>query len=99
MTASEYLAWERLQPERHEYLHGEVFRMAGGSLRHNALSAAIIRDLGVVTRGTQCRVLTSDQRIVTWAGEHYVYADASLVCGVVELAEGTTPPTCSPTRR
>lgn len=95
-TASEYLAWERVQPERHEDLHGEVFRMAGGSLRHNALSAAVIRDLGVVTRGTQCRVLTSDQRIMTWAGEHYVYADASLVCGAVELAEGTTDVLANP---
>ncbi|MCA9705552.1 MAG: Uma2 family endonuclease [Myxococcales bacterium] len=47
MTASEYLAWERAQPERHEYCRGEVFSMAGGSPRHNALSAAIIRDLRV----------------------------------------------------
>lgn len=89
MTASEYLAWERIQPERHEYFRGEVFLMAGGSPRHNALAAAIIRDLGNATRGTPCRVLTSDQRIVTRPGEHYVYADASLVCGAFELAEGT----------
>jgi len=90
MTASEYLAWERMQPERHEYFRGEVFRMAGGSLRHNALAAAIIRDLGMATRGTPCRVLTSDQRIVTWPGERYVYADASLIYGPFELAEGTS---------
>jgi Uma2 family endonuclease len=96
MTASEYLAWERTQPERHEYFRGEVFRMAGGSPRHNALAAAIIRDLGVTTRGTPCRVLTSDQRIVTWPGERYVYADASLVCGSVELAEGTTDVLANP---
>jgi len=24
MTATEYLAWEREQPERHEFVHGEV---------------------------------------------------------------------------
>lgn len=96
MTASEYLAWERMQPERHEYFRGEVFLMAGGSPRHNVLSAAIIRDLGNATRGTPCRVLTSDQRIVTRSGEHYVYADASLVCGAFELAEGTNDVLANP---
>ncbi|MEX1366728.1 MAG: Uma2 family endonuclease [Nannocystaceae bacterium] len=96
MSASEYLAWERLQLERHEYLRGEVFAMAGGSPRHNALSAAVIRDLGLAVRGSDCRVLTSDQRIVVWPGEHYVYADASLVCGAFELAEGTSDVLANP---
>ncbi len=36
MTAVEYLAWEREQRDKHEYYHGEVFAMAGGSPRHNA---------------------------------------------------------------
>lgn len=96
MTASEYLAWERTQRERHEYFRGETFLMAGGSPRHNALAAVIIRDLGMATRGTPCRVLTSDQRIVTWPREHYVYADASLVCGTFELAEDTNDVLANP---
>lgn len=96
MTASDFLAWERSQPDRHEYHRGEVFLMAGGTPRHNALCAAIIRDLGVAARGSGCRVLTSDQRIVTWLGEHYVYADASLVCGSFELAEDTTDVLANP---
>lgn len=89
MSASEYLAWERTQSERHEYFHGEVFAMAGGSPRHNALCAAIIGDLRAELRGGPCRVLTSDQRIIARGGEHYVYPDVSVVCGPVELAEGT----------
>jgi Uma2 family endonuclease len=96
MTASEYLAWERVQADRHEYYLGEVFLMAGGSPRHNALSAAILRDLGVAARGSACRALTSDQRIVARAGERYVYADATLVCGPLELDEGTTDVLANP---
>jgi hypothetical protein len=64
--------------------------MAGGSPRHNALSAAIVRDVGAVVRGSKCRVLSSDQRIVLSPGERYVYADVSLVCGQLELAAGTS---------
>ena len=96
MTASEYLAWEREQPERHEYWRGEVFAMAGGSPRHNALTAALARDVGAAMRGSKCRVLSSDQRIVVWPGERYVYADASLVCGGFELAEGTSDVLANP---
>src|SRR5436190_12138762 len=31
VTAAEYLAWEREQPAKHEFFHGEVFAMAGGT--------------------------------------------------------------------
>jgi len=97
MTASEYLAWEREQPERHGFLRGEVFAMAGGSPRHNALIAAVLRDLGNAFFGGPCRVLSSDQRIVAREGEHYVYADASVVCGRMELAAGTKDALANPT--
>jgi Uma2 family endonuclease len=89
MTASEYLAWERVQPHRHEFVHGEVFDMSGGSPRHAALIAAVTIELGNAHRGGRCRVLSTDQRIVAQDGEHYVYADASVVCGPMQLAEGT----------
>ncbi len=96
MTPSEYLAWEREQLERHEYCRGEVFAMAGGSPRHNALSAALARDVGVAVRGSKCRVLSSDQRIVVWPGDRYVYADASLVCGPFEPAADTSDVLANP---
>jgi Uma2 family endonuclease len=96
MTPSEYLAWEREQVDRHEYYRGEVFAMAGGSPRHNALTAAIARDVGAAVRGSTCRVLGPDQRIAAWPGERYVYADASVVCGRFELAERTTDVLANP---
>jgi len=35
MSASDDLAWERTQLDRHEFHLGEVFAMAGASLRHD----------------------------------------------------------------
>jgi Uma2 family endonuclease len=29
MSPAEYLSWEREQPERHQYIDGEIFAMAG----------------------------------------------------------------------
>jgi Uma2 family endonuclease len=96
MSAAQYLAWELDQTERHEFFRGEVFAMAGGTPRHNALSAAVTIELGIALRGGPCRVLSADQRIVAREGEHYVYADASVVCGALELAPGTTDVLANP---
>jgi Uma2 family endonuclease len=86
MTAEEYLAWERAQPTKHEFFHGEVFAMAGGSPRHNALCGRVIafasREL------PRCVVLTSDQRVTMASRGRYVYPDVSIVCGGVEIEAG-----------
>src|SRR5262245_24026982 len=83
MTADEYLAWEREQPTKHEFFHGEVFAMAGGSPRHNALCARIIAFAsGALPR---CFVLTSDQRVTMVSQGRYAYPDVSIVCGNLEI--------------
>ncbi len=83
MTADEYLAWEREQPTKHEFFHGEVFAMAGGSPRHNALCGRII---AFASRALpRCVVLTSDQRVTMANHGRYVYPDVSIVCGGLEI--------------
>lgn len=96
MTAAEYLAWERDQPDRHEYHLGEVFALAGGSPRHNFLSGAMIAELRGALRGKGCHVLTSDQRISAEPGQRYVYADSVVVCGTMKTEPGTTDVLASP---
>ena len=97
MTALEFLAWERAQDDRHEWFDGEVYAMAGGSVRHSALGAACIIALGNALRGSACRVLSSDQKLAARAGRHFVYADASAMCGARELEPGTTDVIANPT--
>lgn len=81
MSAAEYLAWERQQPEKHELHDGEVFAMAGGSQRHNFLAVAVSAELRGALRGGDGRVFSSDQRIAAPSGERYVYADCVVACG------------------
>jgi Uma2 family endonuclease len=88
ITAAEYLAWEREQPDKHEYDRGEVFAMAGASPRHNFLSAAVLGELRTATRGLGCSALTSDQRTALIPGERYVYPDAVIVCGEMRTEAG-----------
>ena len=96
LSGAEYLAWERLQPVRHEFFDGEVFAMAGGSLRHNTLCANVIAALSGVLRSRGCIVTTSDQRVRAGVGERYVYPDVSVTCGPVVLAEGTSDVLANP---
>lgn len=96
MSATAYLAWERDQTDRHEFLDGEVVAMAGGSPRHNMLGLAVGSELRAAVRGGPCRVFSSVQRIVAREGEQYVYADASMVCGAIELSPGTSDVLANP---
>jgi Uma2 family endonuclease len=96
MTPGEYLAWEREQPDKHEYHLGEVFAMAGGSPRHNFLSGAMVAELRAALRSKGCYPLTSDQRISARQGERYVYADAVVVCGAARMEPGTSDVLANP---
>ena len=70
---------------RHEYLHGEIYGMAGGSPDHAALAAAVIGLLRNQLPPT-CRVFTSDLRIRIAKTGLSTYADATVVCGRTERA-------------
>jgi Uma2 family endonuclease len=80
MSAPEYLAWEADQPERHDYYHGEVFAMAGGSDAHNTASLNVASALKSHLRGTPCRVFMSDMRLELAHNSHYSYPDVFVTC-------------------
>ena len=92
MTEEEYLAWEELQDEKHEFVDGrpelrslrkwpdETEAMAGGRLRHSTISANIIGALIGRLRGGQCRALTSDIKVRSRSGR-FRYPDVTVNCG------------------
>ena len=83
-TEEEYLARERASLDRHEYVDRRIVAMAGGSPRHNFISAnvaAVLRSL----LGGRCRAFSSDQRIFVPATGLYTYPDVAVVCGPPEL--------------
>jgi Uma2 family endonuclease len=84
MSYAEYLAAEQRSEVRHEYLHGEVSAMAGGTPLHAALAAALIQHLGNALRGKPCRVYSSDLRVRIRETGLTTYPDLSVVCGKLE---------------
>lgn len=84
-TAREYLDAERDAETLHILWDGEVFEAMGATPAHNAIVAAVLRELGVRLRGTTCRPFASQQRVKIPVRDCYVYPDASVVCGSMEV--------------
>ncbi len=83
-TFAEYVELERTSEVKHEYVNGEIFAMAGGTLEHSQLAANVIRELGAQLRGRPCVVFTSDARVRVLATGLATYPDVSVVCGALE---------------
>lgn len=84
-TFAEYLEIEQLSREvKHEYVGGEVFAMAGGTVEHAALATALAGLLFDHLRGGPCRAYSSDLRIRIRAAEVATYADLAVVCDPIE---------------
>jgi Uma2 family endonuclease len=85
-TADEYLAWERAQPERHEYIDGEVFAMAGGEDRNATVALNLAIALRQHLDGGPCRVYVSEVRLHVAASNAYFYPDLMVTCDAADAA-------------
>lgn len=85
-TAADYLAWEAVQPERHEYLDGEVFAMAGAEDRHVTVAGNLYIALRQHLAGSPCRTFMSDMRLQVAAANSYFYPDVLVTCSPLDLA-------------
>lgn len=81
----EYLLLERESPIRHEFLNGEVWAMAGGSLDHSAIAVNVTTLLRTALGERRCRVFNTDLRIRVKETGLATYPDASVICGRAEL--------------
>jgi Uma2 family endonuclease len=79
-TFEDYVRFERDAREKHEFVGGAILAMAGGTIEHGALCAAVARMLGEKLRGRRCRVYDSNARVRVAASGNAYYPDASVVC-------------------
>ena len=85
-TVADYLAWEPAQLERHEYIDGEVFAMAGAEDRHVTVSMNLAFALRQHLSGSPCRTFISDMRLHVAAAKSYFYPDVLVTCSALDLA-------------
>ena len=84
-TVPEYMEFEERSGVRHEFYDGEVFAMAGGTIRHNTiiLNAAFALRQGL--RGKKCKVVAENVQLAVREGQYYNYPDVAVTCASADL--------------
>ena len=86
MTTVDYLAWEAEQAERHEFVGGETFAMAGAEDRHVIVCMNLAFALRQHLSGTPCRTFMSDMRLSVAALGSYFYPDIMVTCAAADVS-------------
>lgn len=86
-SPEDYLKYERLADEKHEYYEGKIIKMQGASLPHNRIVVNVIGEIRSKLKGKGCEILPSDMRTVTPGKKSYTYPDAVIVCGKPEMED------------
>src|SRR5450631_4334752 len=89
ITEEEYLRLDRAAETKSEFVDGEMFAMAGGSLDHSILAGKWFVELSLKLRGRKCEVLNSDARIRTPGTGSYFYPDVSVACGQLQTHQSS----------
>ena len=84
-TYDEYEEFEVHSSERHEYHHGYVYAMSGGTLNHSQITGNVYALLRAAVRGDHCRAFTDAVRVRATASDD-VYPAVSVTCDPRDLA-------------
>ena len=88
-TAEEYLEFESVSVEKHEYYRGEIFpmhghgeflAMSGAGDNHNEIFSNLFLSIGNQLKGKKCRPYGSDTRMHIPENTLYTYPDISIYC-------------------
>ena len=80
MTTEEFIAWEDQQPDKHEFVAGEVFAMGGARRIHVAVTLNVAAKLKEHLRGGPCRAFMADMKLEVKTAEAVFYPDVLVTC-------------------
>jgi len=88
ISEQEYLASELVSNEKHEFINGDIFAMAGASTNHNRIVANMVSEFRTILKGTPCEPFASDMKAKV--GVNYFYPDVTVVCDHQANNDGIT---------
>ncbi|MCK6548765.1 Uma2 family endonuclease [Myxococcota bacterium] len=80
-SLDDYVKVEEDSHIRHEFVRGEIFAMAGGTVEHGRIAANVVSALRAALRGTGCIAVGSDVRVGHETNDFRAYPDATVICG------------------
>lgn len=85
-AAQDFLAWESAQAEKHEFIAGEVFAMAGATDAHVTISGNVFVALRTHLRGKAYRTYIADMKLFAATAEAFFYPDVFVTCAPADAA-------------
>lgn len=81
LSVADYLAFEERSEIKHEYINGEIYAMAGTSVRHNRIAGNLFARLLAHLRGSPCQVFFADVKLhLKELGADIFYYPDMMVC-------------------
>lgn len=75
-----YLDWEAEQPDKHEYIAGEIFAMVGVRRAHALVALTLASHLRSHLKGSRCETFIADMKLFVAAADAYFYPDVMVTC-------------------
>ncbi|MBU1653891.1 MAG: Uma2 family endonuclease [Gammaproteobacteria bacterium] len=86
--ADAYLAWESGQPDKSEYIAGEVFAMVGVRREHTTVALSIGAALREHLRGAPCLPFIADMKLRIATADAFFYPDIMVSCDARDRPAG-----------
>lgn len=88
-SIQDYLAFESESEFKHEYEKGLILAMSGGSINHGTLCGNIYAEVrkGLNNNESDCKVFGSEIKVHIETSESFVYPDAMVICGDIEISK------------
>ena len=83
ISVEDYLEGEKISPVKHEFVEGEVYAMAGTTIRHKIIAGEIYSRLLIKLDGSKCQPFMSDVKVRATAKTYY-YPDVMVSCEETE---------------
>lgn len=83
ISVADYFEGERVSPTKYEYISGEVYAMAGTTMRHNIIAGEIFARLLAQLANSKCQPFMSDVKVKA-NSETFYYPDIMVSCEEIE---------------
>lgn len=87
LSAQDFLDWDATQTQRHEFVGGEVFAMAGAGEADVTVAGNLYMQLRQHLAGTPCRTFITDMKLRVEAANAYFYPDVMVTCSAGDAAD------------
>ncbi|ACK67136.1 protein of unknown function DUF820 [Rippkaea orientalis PCC 8801] len=95
-SIEEYLQFEETANNKHEYINGHLYPIAGGTINHNQIALNISTELNFAFKKLNYRVYMGGVRLWVPQVKTFTYPDVMIIMGTPEYCDNRTDTVINP---